>query len=180
MVTGTKLVTITMLQTRSNPSSRTSPAIPQAKPSSLTAASSPSLLSYTLPTPTQSGKANAWRATVDGFGGSGARRSTLRPIPAPMNLPPPHSGVANAWRATDNGTWWLRSTPYLEETTGSHAPQPDGDYVGNCFLGTPWYASNSVASATDLTFNDWDCSHYASGNRYICSTNDFNNLPKLG
>ena len=67
--------------------------------------------------------------------------------------------MANAWRAADNGRWWLRSTSYSE---------PNGDYTANCFMG-----GGSVTSATDITFNDMNCG-YASGNYYICSTNDFN------
>ena len=63
---------------------------------------------------------------------------------------------------SDIGTWWLRDTPYSE---------PNGDYTANCFLNL--YGSWTPSS---LTFNDGGCS-YGSGNNYICSTNDFNNVP---
>ena len=62
----------------------------------------------------------------------------------------------------DNGTWWLRDTPY--------SSQPDGNYNGNCFLAM-WSWNLPV-----LTFDDGNC-EYASGNNYLCSTNDFNNAP---
>ena len=64
---------------------------------------------------------------------------------------------------TDNGTWWLRDTPYGE---------PNGDYGSYCFLAM-WSWNLPI-----LTFNDATCG-YASGNNYLCSTNDFNNVPVI-
>ena len=70
------------------------------------------------------------------------------------------SHLLTCW-LTDNGTWWLRDTPFSE---------PNGNYDANCFLGF-WSWTLPV-----LTFDDGSCG-YASGNYYICSTNDFNNAP---
>ena len=61
----------------------------------------------------------------------------------------------------DNGTWWLRDTPYSE---------PNGDYGSYCFLGMGGW------TLPVLYFNDGTCG-YSSGSNYLCSTNDFNNVP---
>ena len=62
----------------------------------------------------------------------------------------------NAWTVGDGGRWWLRSTTYTE---------PNGDYTAYCWLGT-----RSVASSSNITFNDANCNYSTSS--YICSTND--------
>ena len=71
------------------------------------------------------------------------------------------SYLASYLLSTDNGTWWLRDTPYSE---------PNGNYDANCFLAM-WSWNLPV-----LTYDDGNCG-YASGNNYLCSTNDFNNVP---
>ena len=88
--------------------------------------------------------------------------------------------MANSWRATDNGIWWLRSAAFNETGGPYPGPQPTGDYDANCFL-SPWPAGSTtyVDSAADIHFNDWNCL-YNSSNKYICSTNDFNNIKIAG
>ena len=67
-----------------------------------------------------------------------------------------NSSGCGDWRVGDGGSWWLRSSTYTE---------PNGDYTAYC-----WLETRSVASSSDITFNDGYCS--TSTSKYVCSTND--------
>ena len=72
---------------------------------------------------------------------------------------------SDSWRATDGGRWWLRNHTYSE---------PSGDYSANCLLMfARWCAETCVGNPDDLRFNDGMCDG-ATGQQYLCSTNDFN------
>jgi len=66
------------------------------------------------------------------------------------------SYCGTSWRVGDGGRWWLRGSTYTE---------PNGDYSANCWLGM-----RSVASSSNITFNDANCNYSTSS--YVCSTND--------
>jgi hypothetical protein len=65
------------------------------------------------------------------------------------------------WSAVDGHSWWLRDSSYTE---------PNGDYQRDCWLlQYDWNVDN-------IRFNDGNCSYPM--NRYVCSTNDKDPIPK--